>query len=137
MTNKNINKNKSKNQNTTATISYFSTYSQKNESFLLKLDDLEYHTIGSNKKETSITNPQIQQISPKIQTSKDKLIEEIMSWYTTFVDSFLKYDSEIDSIINYTCLSDLLQAKCYIAHKYNYCKPTIQNGRPNEIGQMK
>jgi DNA mismatch repair protein MutS len=125
--------NKSKKMSTAATISYFSTYSQKNESFLLQLDNLEYHTIGSNKKDTVITNPQIKQISAKIQTSKDKLIEEIISWYNTFLDSFSKYESEIESIINYTCLSDLLQAKCYIAYKYNYCKPIIQENEPNEI----
>jgi DNA mismatch repair protein MutS len=126
--------NKSKKMSTAATISYFSTYSQKNESFLLQLDNLEYHTIGSNKKDTVITNPQIKQISAKIQTSKDKLIEEIVSWYNTFLDSFSKYESEIESIINYTCLSDLLQAKCYIAYKYNYCKPIIQENEQNEIG---
>jgi DNA mismatch repair protein MutS len=110
-------------------LSYFSTYSQKNEEFTLHLNDLEYTTNGSNKKDMVVTNPQISKIVTKIQTSKDKLMNEIITWYNAYLDHLSKYETELTAIIQYTCLCDILQSKCYIAAKYNYCRPLI---RPNE-----
>jgi DNA mismatch repair protein MutS len=106
-------------------ISYISSYSNKEETFELTINDLVYETAGSNKKDLIVTNQQIKNISGDIQKSKDKLINETVTFYNNYVEDFTKYEKEIDTIIKYTILLDLLQSKCYIAFKYNYCKPLI------------
>lgn len=113
-------------------LSYFSTYSQKNEEFTLHLNDLDYTTNGANKKDMVVTNPQICKIVTKIQTSKDKLMNEIITWYNAYLDHLSKYETELTAIIQYTCLCDILQSKCYIAAKYNYCRPIIQPNNDND-----
>ena len=110
---------------TTADITYYSAYTQQNETFTLSLSDLEFTTAGSNKKDLIITNTQIKTIANDIQKSKDSLIQEIVLWYKGFLDSFSTYEEDMQQIIKYVCELDLLQAKCYLAHKYNYCKPDI------------
>jgi DNA mismatch repair protein MutS len=106
-------------------ISYISTFSQKEETFSLNIKDIAAVTAGSNKKDLNITNDQIEHIASDVQKSKDKLINQIIIFYNKYLDDFLKYEKEMDSIIRYTTFLDILQSKCYIASKYNYCKPTI------------
>jgi len=113
-------------------ITYQSTYSNKEETFNLNINDLEYQTAGSNKKDLVVTNTQIKQIAGDIQKSKDKLINEIISVYNEFVEGFSKYEKEMDSTIKYSVLLDMLQCKCYIASKYNYCKPEIDEKQSNK-----
>ena len=31
----------------------------------------------------------------------------------------------MEGVICYTTTIDMLQCKCYVAHKYNYCRPKI------------
>ena len=106
-------------------ISYISPFSQKEETFSLNIKDIVAVTSGSNKKDLNITNEQIENIASDVQKSKDKLIIQIIIFYNKYLDDFLKYEKEMYSIIRYTTFLDILQSKCYIATKYNYCKPTI------------
>ena len=112
-------------QTASINISYVSTFSQKEETFSLNIKDIVAVTAGSNKKDLNITNEQIENIASDVQKSKDKLINQIIIFYNKYLDDFLKYEKEMDSIIRYTTFLDILQSKCYIATKYNYCKPTI------------
>ena len=105
--------------------SYISTFSQKEETFSLNIKDIVAVTSGSSKKDLNITNEQIENIAADVQKSKDKLINQIIIFYNRYLEDFLKYEKEMDSIIRYTIFLDILQSKCYIASKYNYCKPTI------------
>ena len=108
-------------------ILYISTFSQKEETFSLNIKDIVAVTSGSNRKDLNITNDQIENIAADVQKSKDKLMNQIVIFYNRYLDEFLKYEKEMDSIIRYTTFLDILQAKCYIASKYNYCKPTIDD----------
>jgi DNA mismatch repair protein MutS len=110
---------------TGVTISYSSTFSQQEETFVLNIKDLVAVTAGSNKRDLIITNNQIETIAADVQKSKDKLINQMVIFYNKYLDDFLKYETEMESIIRYTTILDILQSKCYIASKYNYCKPTI------------
>ena len=112
-------------QTASINISYISTFSQQEETFSLNIKDIVAVTAGSNKKDLNITNEQIENIASDVQKSKDKLINQIIIFYNKYLDDFLKYEKEMDSIIRYTTFLDILQSKCYIATKYNYCKPTI------------
>ena len=103
-------------------ISYKSDGSKQIE---LSLKDLMYESIGSNKKDLIITSPQIKQITSSVQNSKDKLVQELEMVFSSYVVDFLKFEKHLETIKNYIIILDMLQCKCYIANKYNYCKPTI------------
>jgi DNA mismatch repair protein MutS len=109
----------------TVTITYNSKFTHKLETFELSIEDLSYETNGSNKSDLIITNSQIKAITSSLRESKDKLVQEIMLVFNKYVSEFLKFQKELEHIKNYITLLDLLQCKCYIARKYNYCKPKI------------
>ena len=118
-------KNQISKKSTGIMISYESAYSGTTENFLLTTADLEYKTLGSNKKDLIVTNSQIRQIAADIQNSKDRLINEIILFYKKFTNGFTKYKDNMEGVICYTTMIDILQCKCYVAHKYNYCRPKI------------
>jgi DNA mismatch repair protein MutS len=98
-------------------------YTTKQMTFDLYIEDLSYESVGMN---TTISNSQIKQISSSVQNSKDKLIEELLIFFNNYVGYFAeRFDRHLEQIKNYITLLDVLQCKCYIAHTYNYCKPTM------------
>jgi len=119
-------------QNSVVTIAYNSTYSKKEETFTFSLLDLEFNTMGSNKKDLSITNSQIKQITNDVQCSREKIVKEMTWVFNNYVNLFAKFESYIQEIVKYTTLIDIIQCKCYIAHKFNYCKPVIANNDSNK-----
>ena len=108
-------------------LTYISKYTKKEESFNFDISSLTFDTtIGSNKKDFVITNDLIKKITEEMQSAKEKLIKEICSFYNNYVkNEFIKYETQMNSIVQYTTVIDILQCKCYIAYKYNYCKPVI------------
>ena len=106
-------------------IEYNSNYSKKKEIFAFSLEELEFNTVGSNKKDLLVTNAYIKELTNNIQSSREKIVKEMCWFFTKFVSEFMRFERELQTIVKYTTLIDILQCKCYIAHKFNYCKPTI------------
>jgi DNA mismatch repair protein MutS len=123
-------KNKTSTESITATakamISYKSRYSKKTETFEFDLSQLEYSKHGSSKTELLITSPQLRALTGANEDAKERLIKETQAFFLNYITEFAKFEEEFRAIIKYTTALDLLQCKCYIAHKYNYCKPRIQ-----------
>mgnify|MGYP006089296193 CR=1 FL=1 len=96
------------------------------ETDLINLSTIEFKThTGSN---SIITSPELIYISKNVNKSRDNLTEELIIQFSKYLMSFIDLtDSYISSIINFVVNCDLLQNKCYIATKYNYCKPSINN----------
>ena len=61
----------------------------------LNIKDIVAVTAGSNKKDLTITNDQIESIASDVQKSKDKLINQIIIFYNKYLDDFLKYEKEM------------------------------------------
>ena len=120
-------------------LTYISKYTKKEESFDFNISSLTFDTtIGSNKKDLVITNDLIKKITEEMQSAKDKLMKEIVIFYNNYVkNEFMKYESQMNSIVRYTTLLDILQCKCYIAYKYNYCKPVIDDNNDAENNKKK
>ena len=114
-----------KKQDKKVSIKYKSKYLNKEDSFELQLDDIEFSYNGSNKKDMIVFNKEIKNLCSNIQKSKEKLINEISLFFSKFIDEFLKYQSFIEEIITYITMLDIAQCKAYIAYKYNLCRPTI------------
>jgi DNA mismatch repair protein MutS len=118
-------------------ISYNSNYSQKQETFVFSLEDLEFNTVGSNKKDLLVTNKYIKELTYNIQNSREKIVKELSWFFTKYVNDFMRFERELQMIVKYTTLIDILQCKCYIAQKFNYCKPTIANANADADANSK
>ena len=89
------------------------------------LSDLQFTTLGSNKKDLIITSPLINKVARNIQKSRDELINKLARFFNEFIASLLEIQSDIDTISKFTSWADNYQNKCYIATKYNYCRPVV------------
>ena len=125
-------------QSTTVDIKYISKYSNSEETYCLALDELEYRTHGGNQTTMIITSPMIAKLSSYIQVSRDILTEEIQKVYSNIVEDFVSIVEKtgknanananattLDDIVDFVSECDLIQCRCYIADKYNYCRPEI------------
>ena len=115
---------KSSNKNTVE-IPYQSKYSQAIESFELDLQSLDLSANGGSKNDMVISNKQIEAITRDNEENKIRLVREMETVFQNYITEFAKFAEPIQQIIKYTTEMDLLQCKCYIAYKYNYCKPNI------------
>lgn len=107
------------------TLNYISKFDNKEELFIFDISSLDYNSNGSTDTNMYITSQQIRQISNIIQTSKELIIKEIISYYSIFINDLISYENILSNICEYIISIDTLQNRCYIAHTYNYCKPII------------
>ena len=114
-------------------ITYKSDYSGREEQYVLEITDFEYAMHGGNKSNMIVRSSQIDKLCRLIETSKDSLVAELLVSYNDIVSRFNKEIecsntniNILDDIIEYTAECDLIQCRCYIANKYNYCKPEIR-----------
>tara|TARA_B110000285_G_scaffold218158_1_gene267311 strand:+ start:2524 stop:5523 length:3000 start_codon:yes stop_codon:yes gene_type:complete len=94
--------------------------------YVLHLDDIVTTNKNSSKTESIITSPQIKEIMGNIAVALDKIIIAITSFYRELLYEMITYCDSIDVVISYVESIDVLQNKAYIASKYNYCRPKIQ-----------
>ena len=97
------------------------------DTFEFMTNDLEYRTAGNSKSVYIATNSQIETICAGLQTAKDKLVQEYIGFYNAFLEKFQKLLPEIEAIIGFVTILDIEQCRCYIAHKYNYCRPKLES----------
>jgi DNA mismatch repair protein MutS len=114
-----------KSKKTSALLTYSSKYSLQQETFTLDLSSLEYDTSGGGKNDVVITSQSIRTISSQNEENKFKMIKEMQLIFQKYCLDFAQFDEPMQDIITYVTEMDLLQNKCFIAHKYNYCKPEI------------
>ena len=96
------------------------------ETFIFDLTSLEYDNNGGSKNDKVITSRQIKEITRANETAREKLVREMQLFFQNYMGEFMKFDTPLQAIIKYTTEMDMLQCKCFIANKYNYCKPQIQ-----------
>jgi DNA mismatch repair protein MutS len=79
-----------------------------------------------------INNPQINNICKTITCTKIMMKDLISLTFNKFIENFgEELQKQLEYIIDFITIIDMLYAKTYISKKYNYCKPTIikqQNG---------
>ena len=93
--------------------------------FTIDLKEIKTAKNGSNKTNEYIYSEEIKDICSKVQNSVDKLVFELSSYYDKCLSDILNKIDDIDVIINFATITDVLQCKAYTAHKFNYCKPDI------------
>jgi DNA mismatch repair protein MutS len=122
---KQLAQNQGQSEGNTIRMHYTSNYSKQADIFVFDLAALDFQSVGSNKKDLIITSPQIRQITGALQSSREKIVKELQWAFNGYVNDFAKFEPALQGIVHYTSAVDLIQCKCYMAHKYNYCKPVI------------
>ena len=113
------------------TLEYTSKYSNTVETYKFMISDLVYRPHGGNQTNLIVVSPQINKLASYIQSSRDVLTSEIQSTYYQICQDFIREIERsdtcnlLDDAIAFTRECDLIQCRCYIATKYNYCRPEI------------
>lgn len=93
----------------------------------------DVHTSVATGSNVNITNEFITNLCNNITKSKQKMKDLIALVYNKFIQGLEKYTNEFSNLVLFTSKIDLLQNMCYIAEKYNYCKPSIKQGNKSYI----
>lgn len=107
-------------------LEYQSSYSDNKEVFEFNLNNIEYKPNGSNNTNLIITSSQIRSLAQTIQNEKESIIAEIIKFYNNFMNELIGYQLQMIDICKFVTNLDIIQCRCYIADKYNYCKPEIE-----------
>ena len=107
------------------TLTYVSSYTGETKTFPFTFSKknmrIEKHT-GTN---NSISNNEIAELCRNIHHGKVALKEIITSVYQTFISQFEEFQEQMEKIIEFVTLIDMIYAKATIAKKYGYCKPLL------------
>jgi len=108
---------------TTATSVTLHTSNNKNFSFTLSKNQFGYEKQSSSN--NYITDIQINSLCKDISTTKISMKDQITLVYNRIIEQFGSFQKEIERIINFITMIDIIYTKASIAKKFNYCKPTI------------
>ena len=104
---------------------YFSRYTRRNETFLFELEALDMAK-AANKNDWFIKSSQINGLTSQILTNKLALQKEQAEVFQRILEEMVNTQSDVmRDFSTFLSAVDLLQNKCYVAHTYNYCKPTL------------
>lgn len=104
-------------------IPYHSTFLNKKEEFVLEADKISYlASTGSN---YIIGGQQINALCNSIFRSKNEMVSSLKHEYGNFINEMVGLSEEINSVVQFISLIDLLYCKCYTAKKFNYQRPSL------------
>ena len=107
-------------------LDYVSSYDNTTKTVNLDISNIiSYAATGSYK---TIINDEIKTFCKDINEYKEKMKIELDFIYGVFLEKLQNYQEQFDNIIKYVSYLDVLQCKCFVAAKYNYCKPVLVDG---------
>lgn len=95
--------------------------------------NFEKHTSSNH----CIIDEQINKLCKNISSSKVLLKDIITLVYNKFIIKLEDFQNKLESIINFITMIDLLYTKSFLAKKYNYCKPKIENSEKSFVRAQK
>jgi DNA mismatch repair protein MutS len=100
------------------------------DNFIIPVKDVRLCKSTASNEE--IDFPQLKRLIESIQKCKDRMSEEIAAAYLDFLATF-EHDwfNPCQSFVKFVAKLDVLQCKAYVAKKYNYCKPVIDDSAPH------
>jgi DNA mismatch repair protein MutS len=99
------------------------TSNNKTMSFTLSKTQFSYEKQSSSN--NYITDVQINSLCKNISSTKISMKDQITLVYNRIVEQFGSFQKEIERIIHFITMIDIIYTKASIAKKFNYCKPKI------------
>ncbi len=112
-------------------LTYKSSFFKEDRQFTL---DISKDNIVIEKQSSSnrfITSPQINKLCKDVSSIKINLIDTVAKVYSNIVNNLECFQDKIEDICRFITYVDLVYAKTYVAFKYNYCKPVIEQIQDN------
>ena len=120
-----------KNINSNETFNIISEYTAKPIPFKFNPSMIKYTGKSSSSSTVKLSGSFLSELYKKIFQSTHIFNETMKSRFEEFVESLIKYNNELNNIVEYISLIDITLTKAYISDKYNYCKPKI-NSKPKK-----
>jgi DNA mismatch repair protein MutS len=116
-------------------IEYKSNYTKEISKISFNPHDVQYikHTKSNMRLDSQVLNS----IYHSIFNDKESLKKELIEVYKNFIVSLQEYSEQIESIVHYVTELDLILTKAFIAKKYNYCMPIIDDSAPHSFLKAK
>jgi DNA mismatch repair protein MutS len=120
-------------KDSTIVLEYDSKYTNNIETFQLFIGKnvIEFHKQSSSN--TSINSNQINNICRTLTTSKIAVKELVYKTYQNIITSMESFYQQLECISEFITYLDLIQCKAFIANKYNYCKPVLDQHAPKSF----
>ena len=80
---------------------------------------------GSN---NTIHSQQIYELCATVVSLRVKISDMVSLIYYRFIDSLHEYYHDFDNMTAFVSAVDMIQNRCYVARKYRYCRPVIDDG---------
>ena len=93
--------------------------------FNVKKNQFEYKKQSATN--VHISDYQIDKICSNIFTINCSMKDIILYVYRDFIEKLQQFKYQLDQIADFVTLIDVIYNKAIIAHKYNYCRPIIDN----------
>ena len=93
--------------------------------FEFKISKTQFSFDKQSSSNNFINDEQITSLCKNISSIKVLMKDLITLVFNKFIATLEKYQKDIETIIHFITLIDLIYTKASIAKKYNYCKPTI------------
>jgi DNA mismatch repair protein MutS len=115
---------------TTVNLKYVSSFDGQSKTFDFKTELFFSTQTASN---DAITSTVIQELCKNISTIKIQMKELITQIYLEILGKMEQYLNEINTVVEFVTLLDVVYAKSAIAKKYNYCRPVIAGGKKSFV----
>jgi DNA mismatch repair protein MutS len=116
-------------------IKYISSYNKETKTYKLALEDLKFTNRSGNN--MRIDSVQLTSIYNGLIIYKNKLCGELEFRYKNFIDSLSIFQNEMEKMVKYISLLDILITKAHISKKYNYCCPKIDDNEDKSFFKAK
>ena len=116
-------------------IRYISSYNKETKTYKLALEDLKFTNRSGNN--MRIDSVQLTSIYNGLIIYKNKLCGELEFRYKNFIDSLSIFQNEMEKMVKYISLLDILITKAHISKKYNYCCPKIDDNEDKSFFKAK
>ena len=107
-------------------VIYISEYDKKQKNIDINISELTFTVRSGNN--LKIGGPQLNKIYNSINEFKHQLKEKLQEHYKVFISTLSKWKKEMENMVKYVSLLDVLITKAYVAKKYNYCCPELKEG---------
>ena len=98
----------------------------KEKEFYFNISKGGFEFTKQNATNNYIQQDEVNELCKSISDDKTSIKELNSSVYFKFMEDFQQFQKEMECIIHFVTMIDVLLTKAYIAKKYNYCKPVIK-----------
>jgi len=107
------------------TIVLLSLNNENIKKFEFKVSKTQFNYEKQSASNNFITDEQISSLCKNISSSKLLMKDLVTTVFNKFIHKFEDFQKQIETIVHFITLIDILYTKATIAIKYNYCKPNI------------